>query len=346
MMAAVLGVMLAIALGLLAHEWRSAARLKAERDRLVREQQQIAALAAAVAGDDWLRSVQELAACLVRTGVCSSAVLLAMGDDGLEPRASAHGPDGRAWGGVPEAGAHLALESGEPVAAGSDLLFLPVREDGETIGVLALQGERPGAAAEAVAVRLAALGLTGMRNYKRHAVLSNTDGLTGLSNHRHFQQALSVALAQAYLENEPLGLVLLDIDNFKAVNDTYGHLFGDLVLRELAYLLRRELPEGALAARYGGEELAVILRGPDARGAEGLAERLRQSIANHEIFEFSSGTRLSVTVSLGVAYYELGQGKSRLIARADEALYASKHGGRNRVTVAQAENRTAHLFPS
>jgi diguanylate cyclase (GGDEF)-like protein len=82
------------------------------------------------------------------------------------------------------------------------------------------------------------------------------------------------------------------------------------------------------------------------RNAADIAERVRQTIAGHQVFDFTSGARLSVTVSLGVAQYELGQGKSKLIARADEALYTSKHEGRNRVTIAAPENSTSHLFPS
>jgi diguanylate cyclase (GGDEF)-like protein len=347
MISAILAGLLAVALGLLADQWLSGARVRAERDRLAQEQRQIADLANTVGAGDWPRSVRELTGFLVRSGVCRAAALLAVGETGsLEHRASAHDTDEAGWTSTPEAGAHRAVESGDAVEVGPDLLFLPVQEDGEAIGVLALQGAHSGSAVLPMATRLAALGLTGMRNSQRHTVLSNTDGLTGLSNHRHFQQALSVALAQSYLENEPLSLILMDIDHFKAVNDSYGHLLGDLVLRELAYLLRRELPAEAVASRYGGEEFAVVLRGADARRAEELAEQVRKAIADRRVFDFSSGTRLSVTVSLGVAHYELGQGKSRLIARADEALYASKRSGRDRVTVALPENDTSHLFPT
>jgi len=346
-MTPVLAVLLAVALILLVWQHMAAQRLRAERDRQEQELKRVAELAGTVSVGDWLRSVQGVTNALVQSGGCQAAVLMAVADNGtLEHRASAYGPGCREWAPGAEDGIKHVIDNVETVKVGDDGLLLPVVEERELVGILAVRGARPDSTALPVAVRLAALGLTGLRLYQKQAVLSNTDGLTGLANHRHFQQTLSVALAQAYLEAEPLALVLLDIDHFKTVNDTYGHLFGDLVLRELAYLLRRELPEDALAARYGGEEFVVVLRGETGGRAVEIAEQIRTAVAEHQVFDFSSGTRLSVTISLGVALYELGQGKSRLIARADEALYASKHGGRNRVTVALPENSTSHLFPS
>ncbi|HYF90903.1 MAG TPA: GGDEF domain-containing protein [Symbiobacteriaceae bacterium] len=346
-MTAFLSVSLAIALAALAWQYFRSSQLAAARDHLEKELQQIALLAGTVSVGDWVRSVQGLAGALVQSGTCQAAVLMAVADNGvLEQRAAAHRQGAPEWAPAVDEGIRQVIEKGEAVQVRPDGVLLPVVEDGELVGILAVQGAVPDARVLQVAVRLAGLGLTGLRLYQKQAVLSNTDGLTGLANHRHFQQALSVALAQAYLEGEPLALVLLDIDHFKTVNDTYGHLFGDLVLRELAYLLRRELPDDAMAARYGGEEFAIVLRGELARNAVGVAEGIRAAVAEHQVFDFSSGTRLSVTISLGVAQYELGQGKSRLVARADEALYASKHSGRNRVTVALPENSTSHLFPS
>lgn len=346
-LAGLLAVLFTASLVLLIRQRGQAHALTAEHDRLRQDLRQVTQLSGTVLPGDWGRSVQGLVTCLVETGACQAAVLLAVTDSGaLEHRASAFAPGARPW--TPEAGAEIRrlTDTLEPVQAGPDGHLLPVAEEGELVGVLALRGARPDSPALPVAVRLAGLGLTGLRLSQKQSALSNTDGLTGLANHRHFQQTLSVALAQAYLESEPLALILLDIDHFKTVNDTHGHLFGDLVLRELAYLLRRELTDEALAARYGGEEFAVVLRGNAARHASHKAEQLRAAVAEHQVFDFSSGARLSVTVSCGVAYYELGQGKSRLIARADEALYGSKHGGRNRVTVALPENSTGHLFPS
>ncbi|HWI65957.1 MAG TPA: GGDEF domain-containing protein [Symbiobacteriaceae bacterium] len=346
-MVAVLSVLLAAAAAALMWQFLSHRRTSAERSRLELELKQVTSLPGTVSVGDWMRSVNNLAGALVQSGAAQSVVLMAVADNGaLEHRASAHGPGARDWLPGTEEGVKHVLESVEPTRVGDDGLLLPVVEEGELVGILAVRGARPDSPALPVAVRLAGLGLTGLRLYQKQAVLSTTDGLTGLVNHRHFQQSLSVALAQAYLEGESLALILLDIDHFKTVNDTYGHLFGDLVLRELAYLLRRELPGDAMVARYGGEEFVVVLQGETARKAESVAEQIRASVAEHQVFDFSTGTRLSVTISLGLAQYELGQGKSRLIARADEALYSSKRDGRNRVTVALPENSTSHLFPT
>lgn len=346
-LAGLLAVLLAAALVLLVKKHRQAHALLAERDRLRQNLRQVTQLSGIVLPGDWGRTVQGLTTSLVDTDVCQAAVLLALTDNGaLEHRASAFAPGAREWTPGAEAGIKHLIETLKPVQVGDDGCLLPVVEESELVGILALRGASPDSPALPVAVRLAALGLTGLRLYQKQSALSNTDGLTGLANHRHFQQTLSVALAQAYLENEPLALILLDIDHFKTVNDTHGHLFGDLVLRELAYLLRRELADDAMAARYGGEEFVVVLRGESARRASDTSEQIRTAVAEHQVFDFSSGTRLSVTVSCGVAHYELGQGKSRLIARADEALYSSKHCGRNRVTIALPENSTSHLFPS
>lgn len=346
-LAGLLAVLLVASLVWLVRQQGERKALVAERDRLHRELHQVTQLAGTVLPGDWGRTVQSLINGLVQTEACQAAVLLAVTDNGtIEHRASAFAPGASEWTPAAEAGIKHLVENLEPVQVGDDPRLLPVVEERELVGILALRGAPQDSPALPVAVRLAALGLTGLRLYQKQSALSNTDGLTGLANHRHFQQTLSVALAQAYLENEPLALILLDIDHFKTVNDTHGHLLGDMVLRELANLLRRELADDAMAARYGGEEFAVVLRGAAAVQASDTAEQLRAAVSAYQVFDFSSGARLSVTVSCGVAYYELGQGKSRLIARADEALYASKHGGRNRVTVALPENSTSHLFPS
>lgn len=339
-------VLLAGAIVLLGWQYRA---LTAERERRRKADQelvQVERLAASISGLDWHRMVQNLVSGLVNAGGCRGAVLLALVDNGTpESRAEAWATGEPRWDPTAGEGFRRAVEGHAPVLEG-DRRYLPVVDERDVVGVLAVTGGSSESAVLHMALKLAALGLTGMRMFQKQTVLSNTDGLTGLANHRYFQQCLSVALAQAYLEGEPLSIILLDIDRFKHVNDTYGHLFGDLVLRELAYLLRRELPPEAIPARYGGEELVVVLRGPDARPAAEIAEQLRAAIEHHQILEPTTGTRLSVTVSVGVAYYELGQGKGRLMGRADEALYASKHEGRNRVTIAAPENSTTHLFPS
>lgn len=330
--------------------YRSHGNLAANRQASVnaeRELQLVADLTARITDTDFQRSIQELAGALVGSGVCRAALLVSLADSGsLEIRSSAHAPGESPWDPAGDVAVGQALETAARMDTPAGNRYLPIVVDGEAVGLLALRRPTGGHTAQSVAAKLAGLGLMALKRQQRQMALSNTDGLTGLANHRHFQQLLGVALGQAYLQGEPLSIILLDIDHFKSVNDTYGHLLGDLVLREIGYLLRRELPPDALPARYGGEEMVVLLQGESARRAAEIAESFRQVVAGHQVLDFNSGARFSVTVSLGVAAYELGQGKSRLIARADEALYTSKRDGRNRVTVASPSGLESDLSTS
>ncbi len=160
---------------------------------------------------------------------------------------------------------------------------------------------------------------------------ATTDELTGLANRRQFQESLASEVERARRFEQPLALVLLDIDDFKSVNDTHGHQTGDAVLGAIGQVLRASSREIDVAARYGGEELALVLPGTDLDGAFNLSERVRAAIAALEIPLPGEDTPLRVTASLGVA--EL-PGTSRdertLVAAADEALYAAKAAGKNR----------------
>jgi diguanylate cyclase (GGDEF)-like protein len=335
---------------LAALHWHSRSEAKAAHGRaaeLEREILTVANLTRSMSTTDWQQSLEGVANGLVQGDICQAAVLLAVTEAGaLESRAAAYASEEPYWDAGLKEAAMEAMGGKVPLRLGQHALLMPIRAEGEPLGVLAVHSVKGSDHVLGVAARLFAFGLAGLRHYQRQAALSNTDGLTGLATHRHFQQALGVALGQAYLEGEPLCLILLDIDHFKKVNDNYGHLLGDLVLREIAYLLRKGLPPDALVARYGGEEMAIILHRQSSVRAEEIAEAVRQKIAAHQVFDFSSGAQLQVTVSMGIAHYELGQGKNRLIARADEALYASKREGRNRVTIASIEDRSASLFPS
>jgi diguanylate cyclase (GGDEF)-like protein len=159
-----------------------------------------------------------------------------------------------------------------------------------------------------------------------------TDELTGLNNLRHFHEALDGEIERSRRFGTDVGLMLLDIDDFKLVNDTYGHQQGDLVLIEVGRVLRtlsRDIDE---PARYGGEEMAVILPQTDVAGAELLAERMRAAVAGIEIDRLDGGGRLRVTASFGVASLPSNaRDKDALIAEADAALYRAKRAGKNRV---------------
>jgi diguanylate cyclase (GGDEF)-like protein len=156
------------------------------------------------------------------------------------------------------------------------------------------------------------------------------DPLTGAFNRRHFAERLEAELAYAKRHGAELSLLLLDIDYFKKINDQYGHLEGDRVLRELTRACNQELRTEDMLARYGGEEFAVLLRGVPPIGAARAAERLRTAIAEHV---FVGSPSLSVSVSIGCA--SLGRvddpTAGGLIHVADQRLYEAKQAGRGRV---------------
>lgn len=161
------------------------------------------------------------------------------------------------------------------------------------------------------------------------------DGLTGLTNRRGFDKALAGCLAAPVADEHGPSLLMADIDFFKRVNDTYGHLFGDKVIRAVAQILKDNVKGKDTAARYGGEEFVVLLPDTPLEGARRLAEKIRTAVEKFQIKRADSKEPVSnITISLGVASYHGGESGSDFVARADAALYASKHQGRNRVTVA------------
>jgi diguanylate cyclase (GGDEF)-like protein len=158
-----------------------------------------------------------------------------------------------------------------------------------------------------------------------------TDELTGLYNHRRFQEAMAAETERARRFDQPMSLVMLDIDNFKSVNDTYGHQQGDRVLAEVARVLRESSREIDSPARYGGEELAVVLPQTSIEGAYQLAERVRLEVAALEIPLVEGAGAITVTASLGVASLPANaQDGGGLIAAADAALYDAKRAGKNK----------------
>ena len=161
---------------------------------------------------------------------------------------------------------------------------------------------------------------------------ARTDGLTGLANRRHFDQALRTAAAQAIEHGTPACVVLADIDHFKQFNDIHGHAFGDQVLKLVAGLLRHNVKGRDLVARYGGEEFAVILPATRLNDAFGLADRLRELVCCRQIKLKDRAQSLGrVTMSIGVSEFRPGEPCSAWVASADAALYQAKQQGRNRV---------------
>jgi diguanylate cyclase (GGDEF)-like protein len=164
-----------------------------------------------------------------------------------------------------------------------------------------------------------------------------TDELTGLFNHRRFQEVMDVEVERARRYDQEMGLIMLDIDNFKRVNDTYGHLQGDMVLREVARVLRQSAREIDEPARYGGEEMAVALPQTDLDGAYRFAERVRQRIEALELPLLDGDGILRVTASFGAASLAAApqSDKEGLVAAADAALYRAKRSGKNRTVKAE-----------
>jgi diguanylate cyclase (GGDEF)-like protein len=230
----------------------------------------------------------------------------------------------------------LVLDEGP--ARGESLLGVAIRARRETLGALILTGKR--GAFDSTAQRVltilanqAAGSLFAGNMVEREKQNALQDALTGLSNRRAFDEALERAIAREDRQQGRFALILMDIDHFKKLNDTYGHPAGDAALKNTAAGLAHLLRKGDQPARYGGEEFVVILPGTDAAGAAQLAERVRQGVESSRLV--FDGARLDVTVSLGVAVWPAdGREAAALVAAADRALYAAKQGGRNRVVAA------------
>ena len=161
---------------------------------------------------------------------------------------------------------------------------------------------------------------------------SLTDPLTGLGNRKYFDRMIEQAVQHALAGNEPLSLLMFDIDHFKSFNDSYGHLTGDQVLRLVAMSLKQTIKGQDITARYGGEEFAVVLPNPALRQALTVADHIRRAVMAKELKKKSTGEILGrVTISVGVSMLKQGDDTDSLIERADACLYAAKRNGRNRV---------------
>lgn len=171
--------------------------------------------------------------------------------------------------------------------------------------------------------------------HEKIARLASTDGLTGLSNHRTFQERLSEEIARAKRYSKILSLVMIDIDHFKSFNDIYGHQTGDRVLKEIAKIIRTSLRTVDSPARYGGEEFIVILPETSFEDAFAIAERIRNKVSDNPFISETGGS-IRLTISAGVACFPIDAAQENdLIKKVDEALYYSKNHGRNKVSTYQ-----------
>ncbi|HEX9744257.1 MAG TPA: sensor domain-containing diguanylate cyclase [bacterium] len=186
---------------------------------------------------------------------------------------------------------------------------------------------------------LASSMMTIIRNFQlyiRQVQLATTDGMTGLYNHRYFQEALTRELSRSARYGAPITLLYTDIDHFKKFNDTYGHQVGDEVLKLVARTIRRNLRDSDIACRYGGEELVAILPDTPLEGGFAAAEKIRKSIESL-IFPVD-GKNVRITMSIGVSEYPRNaRDKQSLIETADGALYIAKEGGRNQTIMSETD---------
>jgi len=180
----------------------------------------------------------------------------------------------------------------------------------------------------------AAVAVSNAQLFNKLEKMAILDGLTGLYNHRYFQEQLARELARSERTGATCALVLLDIDHFKRINDTYGHPTGDTVLKYISSIIKSSIRQIDIAARYGGEEFAIILPESDISGASSFAERLREEIeSSHAQTDFGP---IQLTISLGVSEYpEFGKSRAEIIDTADKSLYHAKRLGRNRTVCAK-----------
>jgi diguanylate cyclase (GGDEF)-like protein len=171
------------------------------------------------------------------------------------------------------------------------------------------------------------------RLYKTAEELATTDSLTGFYVHQYFKQRLAEEIDRARITGAMFSVIMIDIDHFKDYNDKYGHSAGDKVLVDIAVMLRKFTGEGSFMARYGGEELAIILPNMDMQGALAIAEEIREHIFLHRFLLRRKETR--VTVSAGVISYSADiKGRDDLLQKVDFYLYKAKKEGRNKICAA------------
>lgn len=217
------------------------------------------------------------------------------------------------------------------------IAILPLKTAGETIGALALLAKddlhlgKDQVQILKSAMQHLALALKNAMLYKEMKHHADLDGLTQIHNRRHFDKRLQDEVNRHARYAQPLSLMMLDIDHFKKINDTYGHQAGDTVLKELAAMLCSALRTTDYVARYGGEEFTMILPHTPEDQAGILAERLREKIADFPFVH--DGVRIPVTVSIGLSalYSNADADAVSILHDADKALYQAKHGGRNKV---------------
>ena len=237
-----------------------------------------------------------------------------------------------------ECGRHPQADSLLAAACAETALAVPLFVASHAAGSLQLFGERPGQFTAEDAQLLWMLSLVGEGLLTRDQLhdglirFAFTDFLTGLKTRGFFEQQLEVEIKRSERKHSHFALLMIDIDHFKQLNDSYGHHVGDQLLRDVAALLLKEMREVDTVARYGGEEFVIILPETGGPGARLVADRLRRNVEQARFFAGSPQIVEKLTISIGIGIYGKNAGsRSELIEAADAALYAAKAAGRNRV---------------
>ena len=227
----------------------------------------------------------------------------------------------------------------DPKATLKSHLTLPLTVEGEILGCLSLNSDQPNAFDAQDLQFLSVIGYqmaATLKHFQRFSSIKNIaiyDTLTGLYNRRYFEERLGVDAQKSFYSGTPLSLVMVDIDHFKKINDTFGHTEGDQVLCKISSLLKTSVRKKDTVARYGGEEFILIL--PEAGLEESfvIAERIRRQVENTS-FEVGQ-TQVNLTLSMGISNFPSHRAKSKedLVKMADQALYDAKRGGRNKVCI-------------
>lgn len=222
-------------------------------------------------------------------------------------------------------------------------MCVPLIFFGEKLGVLMLESATPGnfmpedvPPLESVA-DICAGAIKNAHYFEQAQQLAYRDGLTGIYNRRYFEMQIATEIERASRYDGRLAIIMIDIDNFKRLNDEFGHLLGDEVLRQVSTVFVQQLRKVDVVCRYGGEEFAILVPQTSGSNALEVAEKLRRVVAAYRF----PGVPVKVTISAGVAEFPSnGSTRDELVAAADAALYASKEGGRNRVSPASAARKT------
>ena len=210
-------------------------------------------------------------------------------------------------------------------------IALPLLSERVPIGILTVAGaEDEHVESFSILAEQLSLELKKISLYERVQELAITDGLTGIYVRRHFIERLNEELARCKKHGFELSLLMIDLDHFKLCNDTYGHLVGDIALKEIAKIMKEHVRQVDLVGRYGGEEFVIALPDTDKKSAINVAERIRSSVEKHKFRAYDE--TIAITISIGVANFpENGEEIPTLIDRADQSLYKAKEEGRNRV---------------